>query len=108
MKEVTFTDADLESGLFLPLNGRRSPNNNNTVINQGSQAIYRCSNFGNPAHANAIGKHEQCARVLWFEGTNLPVYGFTSGLNSVSNDGFSYTCTLSAAAGGAIRPILVD
>lgn len=108
MTEVTFTDADLESGLFLPLNGRRSPNNNNTVINQGSQAIYRCSNFGNPAHANAIGKHEQCARVLWFEGTNLPVYGFTSGSNSVSNDGFSYTCTLSAAAGGAIRPILVD
>ena len=109
MNEITFTDADLESGLFLPINGRRSPGNNNTVINQGKQAIYRCSNFGNPAHANALGKHEQCARVLWYDGVNDPVYGFTSGTpGSVNNDGFSYTCTLSAAAGGAVRPILVE
>ena len=107
--EVTFSDADLESGLFLPLNGRRAPNNNNNVINQGTQAIYRSSTFGNPGHAQAVDMHEQCARVLWFDGNALPAYGFTSGKpGAVEHDGFSYTCTLSAAAGGAIRPILYE
>ena len=102
-----FTDADLECGLFLPLTGRRSPNGNDIVINQGDQAIYRCSQFGNPA--NAVNKHEQCARVLWFDTPNPPAYGFTSGKpGAVDDDGYSYTCTLSAAAGGAIRPIVYE
>jgi len=108
--EVTFSDADLESGLFLPLNGRRSPDSNDNVINQGTQAIYRSSTFGNPGLAEAEGKHEQCARVLWFDGNASPEYGFTSGKPGAVNnpDGYSYTCTLSAAAGGAIRPILYE
>ena len=104
-----FTDADLECGLFLPLTGRRSPNGNDIVINQGDQAIYRCSQFGNPGHAQAVNKHEQCARVLWFDAPNPPAYGFTSGKpGAVNDDGYSYTCTLSAAAGGAIRPIFYE
>jgi hypothetical protein len=102
-----FTDADLECGLFLPLTGRRSPNGNDIVINQGDQAIYRCSQFGNPA--NAVNEHEQCARVLWFDAPNPPAYGFTSGkANAFTDDGYSYTCTLSVAAGGAIRPIVYE
>ena len=106
-KEVTFTDADLESGLFLPFAGRRSNTKNNIVINQGSQAFYRSSTFGNPAHETYGEDHSQCATSLWFEGSNLPKYGFTSG-KWTDDDGYSSDCTLSNAAGGSIRPVLVE
>lgn len=106
-KEVTFTDADLESGLFLPFAGRRSNTKNNIVINQGAQAFYRSSTFGNPAHETYGKDHSQCATSLWFEGSNLPKYGFTAG-GETKDDGYSFTCTLSNAAGGCIRPVLVD
>ena len=106
-KEVTFTDADLESGLFLPVAGRRGNTSNNVVIQQGKHAIYRSSTFGNPAHETHGEAHSQCATSLWFEGSNLPKYGFTSG-KSTDDDGYSSDCTLSNAAGGCIRPILVD
>ena len=106
-KEVTFTDADLESGLFLPFAGRRSNTKNNIVINQGSQSFYRSSTFGNPAHETYGEAHAQCATSLWFDGSNLPKYGFTAG-GQTDDDGYSFTCTLSNAAGGCIRPVLVD
>ena len=105
--EVTFTDADLETGLFLPLTGRRSNTSNNVVIQQGKQSIYRSSTFGNPQHATSGDAHAQCATSLWFDGSNLPSYGFTYG-SETDKDDYSFTCTLSNAAGGCIRPILVD
>lgn len=106
-KEVTFTEADLECGLFLPFTGRRSNTKNNVVINQGKQAFYRSSTFGNPAHETQGTTHPQCATSLWYDGSALPKYGFTSG-SSTSDDGYSSICTLSNAAGGCIRPILVE
>ena len=102
-EEVTFTDADLESGLFLPFTGRRSNRENGVIINQRSQAIYRSSTFGDPSNAT----HPQCATSLWFEGSVLPQYGYTHG-KATEDDGYSSICTLSNAAGGCIRPVLVD
>ena len=102
-QEVTFTDADLESGLFLPMAGRRANRENKVVINQRSQAIYRSSTFGDPSNAT----HPQCATSLWFEGPALPQYGYTHG-KVTDDDGYSSTCTLSNAAGGCIRPVLVN
>lgn len=102
-EEVTFTDADLESGLFLPFTGRRSNRENGVIINQRSQAIYRSSTFGDPSNAT----HPQCATSLWFEGSALPQYGYTHG-KATEDDGYSSICTLSNAAGGCIRPVLVD
>ena len=102
-EEVTFTDADLESGLFLPLTGRRSNRENGIIINQRSQAIYRSSTFGDPTNTT----HPQCATSLWFEGSALPQYGYTHG-KGTEDDGYSSICTLSNAAGGCIRPVLVD
>ena len=102
-EEVTFTDADLESGLFLPLTGRRSNRENGVIINQRSQAIYRSSTFGDPSNTT----HPQCATSLWFEGAALPQYGYTHG-KATEDDGYSSICTLSNAAGGCIRPVLVD
>ena len=102
-EEVTFTDADLESGLFLPLTGRRSNRENGIIINQRSQAIYRSSTFGDPANTT----HPQCATSLWFEGAALPQYGYTHG-KATEDDGYSSICTLSNAAGGCIRPVLVE
>ena len=102
-EEVTFTDADLESGLFLPFTGRRSNLENGVIINQRSQAIYRSSTFGDPSNAT----HPQCATSLWFEGAALPQYGYTHG-KGTEDDGYSSICTLSNAAGGCIRPVLVD
>ena len=102
-EEVTFTDADLESGLFLPFTGRRSNRENGVIINQRSQAIYRSSTFGDPANTT----HPQCATSLWFEGAALPQYGYTHG-KATEDDGYSSICTLSNAAGGCIRPVLVD
>ena len=102
-EEVTFTDADLESGLFLPLTGRRSNRENGIIINQRNQAIYRSSTFGDPTNTT----HPQCATSLWFEGSALPQYGYTHG-KGTEDDGYSSICTLSNAAGGCIRPVLVD
>ena len=102
-EEVTFTDADLESGLFLPFTGRRSNRENGVIINQRSQAIYRSSTFGDPTNTT----HPQCATSLWFEGSALPQYGYTHG-KATEDDGYSSICTLSNAAGGCIRPVLVD
>ena len=102
-EEVTFTDADLESGLFLPFTGRRSNRENGIIINQRNQAIYRSSTFGDPTNTT----HPQCATSLWFEGSALPQYGYTHG-KGTEDDGYSSICTLSNAAGGCIRPVLVD
>lgn len=107
-EEVTFTDADLESGLFLPITGRRSNTVNNKVINQGTHAFYRSSTFGNPSHATAGQAHPECATSLWFNGSNLPAYGFSHGTSVDATSDYSSICTLSNAAGGCIRPVLVD
>lgn len=107
-EEVTFTDADLESGLFLPLVGRRSPISNNKVIHRGVHALYRCSTMGAVENASYSKQHSQCARVIWFNGSEMPVYGFTSGSSDFTPTDYSSNCTLSVAAGGCIRPILYE
>lgn len=107
-EEVTFTDADLESGLFLPLVGRRSPTSNNKVIRRGEHALYRCSTLGAVENASYSEQHSQCARVIWFNGSEMPVYGFTSGSSDFTPTAYSSNCTLSVAAGGCIRPILYE
>ena len=107
-EEVTFTDADLESGLFLPFVGRRGPTSNNDVIGRGTCALYRCSTLGAVENASYSEQHSQCARVIWFDGSNMPVYGFTSGSKDFTPTDYSSNCTLSVAAGGCIRPILYE
>ena len=107
-EEVTFTDADLESGLFLPLVGRRGPTSNNKVIGRGAHALYRCSTMGAVENASYSEQHSQCARVIWFNGSEMPVYGFTSGSSDFTPTAYSSNCTLSVAAGGCIRPILYE
>ena len=107
-EEVTFTDADLESGLFLPLVGRRSPTSNNKVIRRGAHALYRCSTLGAVENSSYSEQHSQCARVIWFNGSEMPVYGFTSGSSDFTPTAYSSNCTLSVAAGGCIRPILYE
>ncbi len=107
-EEVTFTDADLESGLFLPFVGRRGPTSNNDVIWRGTCALYRCSTLGAVENASYSEQHSQCARVIWFNGSNMPVYGFTSGSSDFTPTAYSSNCTLSVAAGGCIRPILYE
>lgn len=107
-EEVTFTDADLESGLFLPFVGRRGPTSNNDVIGRGTCALYRCSTLGAVENASYSEQHSQCARVIWFDGSNMPVYGFTSGKTGFTTTDYSSNCTLSVAAGGCIRPILYE
>ena len=107
-EEVTFTDADLESGLFLPFVGRRGPTSNSDVIGRGTCALYRCSTLGAVENASYSEQHSQCARVIWFDGSNMPVYGFTSGKTGFTTTDYSSNCTLSVAAGGCIRPILYE
>lgn len=107
-EEVTFTDADLESGLFLPLVGRRGPTSNNKVIGRGAHALYRCSTMGAVENEKYSEQHSQCARVIWFNGSEMPVYGFTSGSSDFTPTAYSSNCTLSVAAGGCIRPILYE
>ena len=107
-QEVVFTDADLESGLFLPFVGRRGPTSNKTVIGRGTCAIYRSSTLGAVENSKYSGQHSQCARVIWFSNSDMPVYGFTSGSSIASATDYSSNCTLSVAAGGCIRPILYE
>ena len=107
-KEVIFTDADLESGLFLPFVGRRGPTSNKSVIDRGTCAIYRSSTLGAVENSKYSGQHSQCARVIWFLNSDMPVYGFTSGKSIDSPTDYSSNCILSVAAGGCIRPILYE
>lgn len=110
VNEVVFTDADLESGLFLPLAGRRMPNTNKEVICQGTEGFYRSSVMGACTNKD-YPDHNQCARSIWLGAGVAPVYGFTKTTKeygSFTTDAYSGNCTLSNAAGGSIRPILYE
>ena len=89
---VELTDADLESGLFLPKAGRRNDTSSNTVIAMRTQGVYRSSG----ARWNtSYPKFTQHSTILQLTETEVK-YGFTLGEN------------LSNAAGFCIRPVLVD
>lgn len=119
---IEFTSADLESGLFLPMAGRRGPRNkidtdadgkadnyvadngynSEAIINVGSQGLYRCGTFGSLAN----GSHEN-STVLIINGSELK-YGYTNGSVLKDKDGNYVDNTMSNRAGGSIRPVLVD
>ena len=125
--EKEFSEADLESGLFLPKAGRRGPmsgtrNNNYNIINQGSQGCYRSGNFG----AGAAGSHWNATIAEMNSSTETsknPNYGYTHG-TVLGSDGKSAGVqenwsdeqimevfvdnTFSNRAGFSIRPVLVD
>ena len=123
--EVAFTEADLESGLFLPLSGRRGPikakddtnaNNNTLIISCNSQGVYRSGVFG----SLQTGSHWNSTIVNLT--TSKAQYGYTLGsvLNNkaktVNITGMTdeeilevfVDNTFSNGAGFAIRPVLVE
>ena len=119
---IEFTSADLESGLFLPMAGRRGPRNkvdtngdgqadsyvaddgynSEAIINVGSQGLYRCGTFGSLAD----GSHEN-STVLIINGSELK-YGYTNGSVLKDKDGKYVDNTMSNRAGGSIRPVLAE
>ena len=112
---IEFTDADLECGLFLPLAGRRGPRykvgnnyvaddgyNSESIINGGTQGLYRSSTFGSLAN----NSHENSTVLVI--GTNELKYGYTNGSVLKDANGAYVDNTMSNRAGGSIRPVLVD
>ncbi len=83
-----FSEADLESGLFLPKCGRRA-NSTYVVIQQRVQGTYWCGNFG------GIGDYPNNPRILHINGNEI-LYGYTLGTAYTNNAGY------------AIRPVLVE
>lgn len=120
---IEFTSADLESGLFLPMAGRRGPRNkvldtdgdgkadsyvaddgynSEAILNVGSQGLYRCGTFGSLAE----GSHEN-STVLIINGSALK-YGYTNGSVLKDKDNKYVDNTMSNRAGGSIRPVLAE
>ena len=124
--DVEFSDADLESGLFLPLAGRRGPikaddkqgyaNNNTLIINCNSQGVYRSGIFGSLAtgsHWNSTVVNLQASKIDY--GYTLgSVLDNTASIVNIKNktdeeilDAFTDN-TFSNGSGLLIRPVLVD
>ena len=81
---IELTEADLESGLFLPKAGRGRYTNGNTVINYvNTQGYYRSSIFsGLDLEKYPLSDHS--TTVLGFRAANSCDYGYTVHLNSDS------------------------
>ncbi|MBR1705574.1 MAG: hypothetical protein IJ721_02155 [Bacteroidales bacterium] len=98
---VEFTEADMESGLFLPKTGERTTNaktasyDAKTVKFFNGWGVYWCGTYGG---RNA--GYEDCAIHINFTGGNVMTYGYTSKLSN--------TITGQTVLGNAIRPVLND
>lgn len=92
--DVVLTDADLESGLFLPLAGRRMYDNSSNVVTVRTQGVY----WSGAARWNP-GKYPEYtnhATILQLKGGSVE-YGFTLNRTQFQN-----------STGCLIRPVLVE
>lgn len=89
--DIELTDADIESGLFLPKAGRRKIGDSKVVITVRTQGLYRSSS----ARWGVEGYTEH-ATVLQIKPTEVK-YGYTLHKTEFTN-----------AVGGLIRPVLVE
>lgn len=89
-KDIELTDADLESGLFLPKAGRRKVADSKTVITMRTQGLYRSSTA---RWAEGYTNH---ATILQIKSTGFG-YGYTVHKTEFTN-----------ATGGLIRPVLAE
>ncbi len=93
---VELSDADLESGLFLPKAGRRSSTETHSKIRFfDNQGVYWSSTFGSLA-----ADHETSSTILAWRLNYTCDYGYTTNLNG--NEWGD------VKAGNCIRPVLVD
>lgn len=88
--DVELTDADIESGLFLPKAGRRKVTDSKTVITMRTQGLYRSST------ARWTEDYTNHSTILQLKATGFG-YGYTVHKTEFTN-----------ATGGLIRPVLVD
>ena len=88
--DVELTDADIESGLFLPKAGRRQVTDSKTVITMRTQGLYRSST------ARWTEEYTNHSTILQLKPTSLN-YGYTVHKTEFTN-----------ATGGLIRPVLVE
>lgn len=88
--DVELTDADLESGLFLPKAGRRKVQDSKTIITMRLQGLYRSSSA---RWAEDCTEH---ATILQIKPTDI-AYGYTVHKTEFTN-----------ATGGLIRPVLAE
>ena len=88
--DVELTDADIESGLFLPKAGRRQVADSKTVITMRTQGLYRSST------ARWTEEYTNHSTILQLKPTSLN-YGYTVHKTEFTN-----------ATGGLIRPVLVE
>lgn len=88
--DVELTDADLESGLFLPKAGRRKVQDSKTVITMRTQGLYRSST------ARWTVDYTNHATILQIKSTGFG-YGYTVHKTEFTN-----------ATGGLIRPVLAE
>lgn len=92
--DVVLTDADLESGLFLPLAGRRRYDNSGYVMTVRTQGVYWSGAARwNPEKYPAYTNH---ATILQLKGATVE-YGFTLHATQFQN-----------STGCLIRPVLVE
>ena len=95
------TDADLESGLFLPKTGRGRYTNGSAAINYvNAQGYYRSAVFSG-LDLTKYPESDHCTTVLGFRSANSCDYGYTVHLNSDASYGVGHVqkCL-------AIRPVL--
>lgn len=88
--DVELTDADIESGLFLPKAGRRKVTDSKTVITMRTQGLYRSST------ARWTEEYTNHSTILQLKATGFG-YGYTVHKTEFTN-----------ATGGLIRPVLVN
>lgn len=98
---IALTEADMESGVFLPKIGERTTNANpntydaKTINYFNGWGVYWSGTYG-----GLNSGFEDCARHINFTGANEMTYGYTSKLSN--------TITGQTKLGNAIRPVLVD
>ena len=88
--DIELTDADLESGLFLPKAGRRLVTDSKTVMTMRTQGLYRSST------ARWTEDYTNHATILQIKSTGFG-YGYTVHKTEFTN-----------ATGGLIRPVLAE
>ena len=98
---VELTDADLESGLFLPKIGERTTNENPNKYDSVSIGYFNAWGvYWTGTYGGLNEGYTDCARHITFRTANDMTYGYT--------DKMSNTITGQTILGNAIRPVLVE
>ena len=95
-----FTDADLESGLFLPNAGRRANSSSGGVISVTSQGAYRSSTYIGQKSGSDL-YYSSFYQADFIPSTSGPFAKLFDELSSIGD-------ALDATAGFCVRPVLVE